>query len=582
MHEPIGGLLAFSERVLERVVLITACSRVERARGVAEALDLGLETGDFPFGVLQALDLFAEADDVEPSPSEGRQKAGRGQHEEERLHRRRRYSVEAPKATADRPQTAVDSAAVSEASSGPSQKHDRRRPHGGRPIRVGLLGAGVVGGGVLALLAQHARQIEQRVGVRVEVARALVRDLGKPRVPEAAGVPFTTDAEELLGDASLDLFVEVMGGPDHAGTLLARALSSGRSVVTANKALLAARGASLFALAAAHRADLAFEAAVGGGIPIIRTLRDAASSDEVVGLTGILNGTSNFILTAMTDSGAPFAAALADAQARGFAEADPSLDVGGFDAAQKLLVLAMLAFGQEPVPLSHDPSSPILVEGITAIDAADVEAADRLGFVVKHLVVGRDHGERVELRAHPALVRKTSAWAAVAGSLNAVKIEGRALGPLFMSGRGAGDLPTAVSVVADVVEVARSIVAGVPGLSTPPRLGGLASTADATGEGATARALASRPLVPRADLELRYYVRFEVHDQPGVLARIAGALAEHRVSIAEIVQSEGKEGRARIVLTTHRAREGAILTSLSELAPISVSPPVLLRIEDAL
>jgi homoserine dehydrogenase len=460
---------------------------------------------------------------------------------------------------------------VSEAPSNPnshSTQPERRRPHGGRPIRVGLLGAGVVGGGVLALLAQHARQIEQRVGVRVEVGRALVRDLGKPRVPEAAGVPFTTDAEELFGDASLDLFVEVMGGTDEAGTLLARALSSGRSVVTANKALLAARGAGLFALAAANRADLAFEAAVGGGIPIIRTLRDAASSDEVVGITGILNGTSNFILTAMTDSRAPFAEALADAQARGFAEADPSLDVGGFDAAQKLLVLAMLAFGQEPVPLSHDPSSAVLVEGITAIDAADVEAADRLGFVVKHLVVGRDHGERVELRAHPALVRKLSAWAAVAGSLNAVKIEGRALGPLFMSGRGAGDLPTAVSVVADVVEVARSIVAGVPGLST-----GLATGA---------RAVAVRPLVPRADLELRYYVRFEVHDQPGVLARIAGALAEHRVSIAEIVQSEGKEGRARIVLTTHRAREGAMLASLAELAPISVAAPVLLRIEDTL
>ncbi len=435
---------------------------------------------------------------------------------------------------------------------------ERRRPRGGNPIRVGLLGCGVVGGGVLSLLEKNSAQLAQRVGVPIVVSKILVRDLAKPRAPQAAGIALTTNPDELLNDPDIDVFVEVMGGLELSGRLIEGALSRGRCVVTANKALLAARGTALLELAAHHQVDLAFEAAVGGGIPIIRTLRDAAASDEVFALAGILNGTSNYILTQMSDAGVSFESALAEAQAKGFAEADPSLDIGGHDAAQKLLVLAMLAFGAKP------PSdlNALMVEGIAALSSVDIEAASKLGYSVKHLVVGRDHGSAVELRAHPALVRQSSVWANVSGAQNAVKLEGRALGPLFISGRGAGDMPTAVSVVADLIEVGRSLVAGVPGMVTG------------------ARPIQARSLMPRSDFELRYYLRFEVSDRPGVLARIASSLAEHGVSLSQVSQSEGKGERARIILVTHQAREGAVRSALQSLTPLLPESPVVLRIEE--
>lgn len=410
---------------------------------------------------------------------------------------------------------------------------------------------------MLRLLQKNAAQISERVGVPVVVKRILVRDLEKARVPEASGIAITTNAAELTDDPEIDVLVEVMGGLEPAGSLLDAALTRGRSVVTANKALLAARGAALFERARANRADLAFEAAVGGGIPIVRTLRDAAASDEIIGIAGILNGTSNYILTEMTSRGASYADALAGAQRLGFAEADPALDVGGFDAAQKLLVLGMLAFGATP-PAQEE----MLIEGIAGLDLEDLETTDRLGFAVKHLVVGVDRGDAVELRAHPALLKKSSVFANVAGALNAVKLEGRALGPLFMSGRGAGDLPTAVSVVADIIEVARNLVAGAAGLLTGTR------------------PLARRPLLSSSDFALRYFLRFDVRDEPGVLATIARALAEHEVSIAQIIQSEARDGAARIVIVTHVAKEGAVRAALGGLAGLVTRPPVLLRIEE--
>lgn len=434
---------------------------------------------------------------------------------------------------------------------------ERRRPHGGEPIKLALLGCGVVGGGVLSLLAKNAAQITERVGVPVAVHRVLVRDPSKPRVAEAQGLPITTSLTELTQDEEIDVFVEVMGGLDPAGDAIDAVLSRGRSVVTANKALLAARGVDLFQRAREHRADLAFEAAVGGGIPIVRTLRDAAASDEIASIAGILNGTSNYILTEMTAHGAAYADALAGAQARGFAEADPTLDVGGYDAAQKLLVLSMLAFGAKP-PRQED----MLIEGIASLERSDLELVDKLGFGVKHLVVGKDHGTSLELRAHPALLKKSSVFANVSGALNAVKIEGRALGPLFMSGRGAGDLPTAVSVVADIIEVSRNLVAGAAGLLTGQR------------------PLEQRAMLPASDFELRYYLRFDVRDEPGVLATIARALAEHEVSISQIIQSEASGGQARIVIITHVAKEGAVARALAAAAGLVTRPPVLLRIED--
>lgn len=439
-----------------------------------------------------------------------------------------------------------------------SPTSERRRPHGGEPIGVGLLGCGVVGGGVLRLLQANAEAFQARVGVPLEIRRVLVRDKDKPRVAELDRAVLTTDPDVILSDPSVEVVIEVIGGEEPAGSYVERALSSGRCVVTANKALLAARGPALLDLADDRRVDLAFEAAVGGGIPIVRTLRDAFASDDVTEMAGILNGTCNYILTRMIDEGATFEAALADAQAKGYAEADPTLDTGDFDAAHKLVVLAMLAFGARP------PHDGMVIEGIDGLAREDVEIAARLGYTVKHLVIGRDHGSAVELRAHPTLIRRTSVLGSVSGVLNGIKLEGRALGPCFLSGRGAGDMPTAVSVVADLLDVARSLVAGVPGLVT----GG--------------RRLVKRPLLPPGEATMRHYLRLRVRDEPGVMARVAGALGEAGVSLSQIEQAEGKGGEADIVLVTHRASDGAVSRALEAMKKGKdlVRDAVHLRIEE--
>ncbi|MFO0555779.1 MAG: homoserine dehydrogenase [Polyangiaceae bacterium] len=432
-------------------------------------------------------------------------------------------------------------------------------------MKIALLGCGTVGGGVLRLLARNGARYMARCGVPLEVRRVLVRDTDKPRVDELDRGKLTTDASLVLDDPEVDIFVEVMGGEDFAGECVERAIKSGRSVVTANKALLAKRGPALFELASRRGVDLAFEAAVGGGIPVVRALRDSFASDEVLELVGILNGTSNYILTRMTEDGCSFDDALAEAQARGYAEADPSLDVDGHDAAQKLVLLAMLAFGARP------PYPAMTVEGIRGLERVDVELAAQLGYSVKHLVVGRAHGAGVELRAHPTLVRRSSVLSNISLAQNAILVEGRALGPCLFTGRGAGDMPTAVSVVADILDVARSVVAGVPGLVT------------------AASDLAEKPLVPAEETTLRYYVRLTVSDQPGVMAKVAGAFAGENVSLSQIIQSELANDAARVVIVTHAAREGSVRRALAQLErevvdggarPLLAAPPRFLRIED--
>jgi homoserine dehydrogenase len=443
---------------------------------------------------------------------------------------------------------------------------ERRRARGGKPVGVALLGCGTVGGGVLTLLAGEASRLAARVGAPIEVRRVLVRDAGKPRVAACDAALVTTDPEKVFADPDVELVVEVMGGEGLAGDLVERALASGRSVVTANKALLAARGQALLACAAEHRADLAFEAAVGGGIPVVRALRDQLAGDRVERLFGILNGTSNYILTQMADKGWTFDDALRSAQEKGYAEADPALDVGGGDAAHKLVVLSMLAFGAQV------DAKDLVVEGIADLEAADVEHAARLGYVVKHLVVGRDHGDALELRVHPTLIPRSSVMANVSGVLNAVKIEGRALGPCFLSGRGAGDMPTAVSVVADVIDVARSIVASAAGIAT------------------RSINLTKRPLRPTGLSETRWYLRFAVADRPGVIAKLAAALGDAGVSIEQIVQGpppNEPEASVDVVLTTRVAREDAVRRAIAAIelgaiegASFVKKPPRALRIED--
>ena len=429
------------------------------------------------------------------------------------------------------------------------------------PVRLGLLGCGTVGGGVVQLLHASENYLAARVGAKLEVARVLVRDTEKDRVPELDRARITTDVEAVLGDPSIDVFVEVMGGVDPARACVERAIDSGRSVVTANKMLLALHGPALVDRAIARGVDLAFEGSVGGGIPVVRVLREALASDWVTSLVGIVNGTCNYVLTRMREDGLSFDAALKEAQAKGYAEADPSLDVDGHDAAHKLVVLAMLAFGAR---VEH---ARVPTEGIRGIDPIDHDFADRFGYAVKHLAIGRDRGGAVELRVHPALVKKTSTIANVGGVLNAIALEGKALGPCLLSGRGAGDMPTAVSVVADVLDVARAIRSGVPGLAT------------------RAIQMEARPLAPLDEIEMRYYLRFQVFDRPGVLARITGALGDARVSIEQMVQQGGGDssgGEVQVVILTHVAEERALRIALGTIEnhDYVAAPTRVLRVQE--
>ncbi|HVR21381.1 MAG TPA: homoserine dehydrogenase [Polyangiaceae bacterium] len=429
-------------------------------------------------------------------------------------------------------------------------------------VRVALLGCGTVGGGVLRLLRENGPRLASRVGAPIEVSHVLVRNLDKERVEECRREWLTTDPDAVFGDSGVDVVVEVMGGEEPARGYIERAIQAGKAVVTANKLLIAQHGPDLVESAVSQKVDLAFEASVGGGIPIIRTLREALASDSVASVHAILNGTSNYILTRMRDAGLSFETALGEAQKLGYAEADPSLDVDGHDAAQKLTVMAMLAFG------ARVNTRDMLVEGIRNLDETDFRLADRFGFTLKHLGIGHDRGERIELRVHPALVKKTSVLANIDGVLNGVFIMGRALGPCLLVGRGAGDMPTAVSVVADLVDVARARLGGEPGLMT------------------RGIALNDRPLLGQNEIETRYYLRFDVGDHPGVVGSIASALGTEGVSIEQMVQ-DGRAVRAGeavpVCIITHSCTEGSVLRALTTVRskPFLRGAPRILRIEEA-
>ncbi len=417
------------------------------------------------------------------------------------------------------------------------------------PVRIGMLGCGTVGAGVLTLLAENARYLAERVGAPIEVARIAVRDPAKARPATVPAPLVTTDVMAVLDDGSVDVVVELVGGVSPADEWVLRALDRKRPVVTANKALLAAKGPLLLERAVQRGVDLAFEGAVGGGMPVIRILRESLASDWVTSLTGIVNGTCNFVLTRMREGGISFADALAEAQAAGYAEADPELDVGGHDAAHKLVVLAMLAFGAKV-----DPAS-VPVEGIRELEPDDHRWADRFGFVVKHLALGVDRraaGRAVgalELRVHPTLVKKSVPLANVNGVLNAVALEGRALGPLLVSGRGAGALPTAVSVVSDIVDVARALRGGGAGLAT------------------RGIQMEARALVPAGEIESRCMLRVRVAGAgvQGGLAAVTAALANAGVGVAQAVQ-EGDE----IALLTERCATHRLDAALAAMASAKI------------
>ncbi len=430
-----------------------------------------------------------------------------------------------------------------------------------REVGIGIAGFGVVGGGVLSILRRHAGDIEARLGARIVVRRIGVREIEKARAVDVDRALVTTRLEDLVEDPEIAVVVELIGGVDQAFELVREALERGKHVVTANKALLAARGDELFRLAKQKGVDVYYEAAVCGGVPIIRTLREALASDRINALHGIANGTTNFILTAMAEKGEPIEAALAEAQRLGYAEADPTLDVSGGDAAQKLCVHAQLAFGARLRPQD------VLTEGIMGLHPEDLRWGREFGYALKLLAIARrtPGPDQIEARVHPAFIPAGSLLAGVRGAMNAVVLNSEALGPSMLYGQGAGAMPTGSAVVSDIIDLTRNILAGSPGrVPLPP----------------------ATPLVslrPHGDVRCAYYVNVSVKDEPGVLARIANALADRRISIAAVQQREqNDQGKpVPLVIVTHRAREADLRAAIDEIDRFSttLAPTRLIRIE---
>ena len=410
-----------------------------------------------------------------------------------------------------------------------------------RVIRIGMLGCGTVGGGVATILAREAEDIAARTGAALQLTRIAVRTLDRDRGPALAGVAVTTDPDEVVEADDVDVVVEVMGGREPASRLIRRALELGKPVVTANKELIAHEGPELFAAANAAGVDLSYEAAVAGAIPIIKPMKESLAGDRVQRVVGILNGTTNYILTRMTEEGADYDEVLADAQALGYAEADPTADVGGHDAAAKCAILASLAF--DTAVYADD----VFTQGIESVNATDIRVADRLGYVIKLLGIASEVDGRVGVRVHPAFLPKEHPLASVRGSFNAIYVEALAAGALMFYGRGAGAEPTGSAVVGDVIDVARNLLQ--------------------TARGATESQHRAKDLRSIDELRTQYYVLLDVEDQAGVLAAVATAFGDHDVSIAEVWQ-EGTEGSAQLVLITHRAREAALRATVEALATV--------------
>jgi homoserine dehydrogenase len=428
-----------------------------------------------------------------------------------------------------------------------------------KTIGIALLGCGIVGGGVASILLDQRELLRQRTGLTFELRHVVVRDPQKG--DRRAGLPISTDAMAAIADPKVDIVVELMGGTTTASEYIQAALRAGKPVVTANKSLLAARGAELFSLAREHSTCIAFEASCGGGIPIINALTHGLIANRIDALVGIVNGTCNFILTQMTRNGWSYAQALAEAQRLGFAEADPTLDVSGRDAAQKLAVLAGLAFN------ARIQESDILIEGIDKLQDQDFKLAKELGYVIKLLAIAeRVDSARLVLRVHPTLVHQSDVLAEVSGSFNAVSVYGNAVGHALFYGRGAGRMPTASSAVSDIINVALGVTQlGFKQLNIYPD---------------------SAPKVdvlPITELSSRYYLRLVAKDQPGVLSKITTILSDHKISLSAIMQHEVNLGQyVPIVITTHLAKEGSVQKAIREInaSPAMSGPAVCLRIID--
>jgi len=429
-------------------------------------------------------------------------------------------------------------------------------------IGIGLIGLGTVGSGVAEILRRNGALIKRRLGVPIEIVKIVRRDLGKPLPPGISPEMLTSNIEDLLENPNVDIVVEVMGGIEPAKGYILRAIGNGKHVVTANKALLAVSGEDLYRAASKQGVDLYFEGSVCGGIPVIKAFREGLTANRILSIYGIVNGTSNYIVSKMSAEGRDFKEILKEAQDLGYAEADPTYDIEGIDAAQKLAILVNIAFGT-PVNLKD-----IYTEGISGILPIDISYARELNYKVKLLAIAKMKEGSIEARVHPTLVPDSHLIATVDGVFNAVYITGDAVGPALLYGRGAGDLPTGSAVVGDIVDVARNILRGGHGRIPPASF--------MEGERIPLK------ILDMDDIVSMYYFRFTVLDRPGVLSRISGILGEHEISIASVIQKERKEGGdVPLVMMTHEAVERNVRKALQEIdrLPVVTGKTVMIRVE---
>jgi homoserine dehydrogenase len=427
-------------------------------------------------------------------------------------------------------------------------------------INVGLIGLGTVGTGTLRILRQNAELIRHRVGVPIEVTRVAVRDLKRDRGVDIPPGLLTNDPAKIIQDPDIDIVAELIGGYQPAKELILSAIARGKHVVTANKALLAGHGAEIQRAACLAAVNLGFEASVGGGIPVIKALKEALAGNRILSIYGIINGTSNYILSKMTHEGRSFEDVLAEAQRAGYAEADPTFDVGGIDTSHKLAILVNLAFG------AYVNVNDIFTEGITAISPLDIDFGKQLGYKVKLLAIAKMHDGQVEARVHPTMVPEEYPIAKIDGVYNAIQIVGDASDDIMLSGRGAGSLPTGSAVVADIIDITRQILLA-PSRTLP------ADCAEARGP---------LKLQPIELIRSIYYFRLVVLDQPGVLAQISGILGKHRISIAQMIQRGRKEGGSvPLVIMSHTALERDVRHAMLEIKALSCvsEQPVVIRVE---
>ena len=432
-----------------------------------------------------------------------------------------------------------------------------------KQINVGLLGCGTVGTGVARLLIESREVIGARLGANLNLKRVADIDIETDRGVRFDKGVLTTDANEIVNDPEIDIIIEMIGGEGIAKELILIAIDNGKQVITANKALLASQGNTLFQAAADKGVDLAFEAAVGGCMPIIKSIRESLVGNRIQAMTGILNGTCNYILSKITDDRSPFDEALAEAQEKGYAEADPTLDVEGIDTAHKIAILTALAYGTE-INLAD-----VYIEGISRITPLDVAFAEQFGYRIKLLAISKNRGNRIEARVHPTMIPLDNLLSNVNGTVNAIMVSGDAVGDIMLYGRGAGMMPTASAVISDAVDIARNLIAG-----TTRRLPALSFQRDHVQD---------IKIMPMDEIVTHYYFRFAALDRPGVLSKISGILGKHDISIQSMQQKGRKtEGSVPVVMVSHQAKEANVREAMAEINNLDVvsAETVLIRIED--